>query len=157
MKPILSRFMEKVDKTDSCWIWTGSTVKPKTHARAYGQISYNGKVQLAHRVSYQLFNGPVPESLDVCHTCDNARCVNPNHLFLGTRTENMLDAVSKGRLPFQEDPTLSPKTKLTADQVIEIRTTHKDNDTHEVAALFGVHFSTINDIKRGKTWKQLPI
>lgn len=87
------RFFKHVHKTDSCWIWTGSR-----RGRGYGGFLYRGKVAQAHRVSYELFVGPTKPDLQVCHSCDNPPCVNPAHLFLGTKTDNMRDASKKGRL-----------------------------------------------------------
>ena len=88
----MDRFWKKVDKAFGCWLWTGSV-----HKSGYGQFRYMGKTQPAHRVSYELFVGPIPEGLDVLHSCDERRCVNPAHLRPGTDLDNSRDKVERGR------------------------------------------------------------
>lgn len=88
------RFWERVDKRapQECWPWLG-----RTNALGYGTIDDKGTSKLAHRVSYELHVGPIPENHLVCHDCDNPPCCNPAHLFLGTDTENIQDMINKGR------------------------------------------------------------
>ena len=86
------RFWAKVDKRDGCWGWTGSGTK-----FGYGNFYVNNKMVRAHRFSYELHKGPVPNGHFVMHTCDNPKCTNPEHLEVGTNQENIKDMRRKGR------------------------------------------------------------
>ena len=88
----IERFNQKINKTNTCWLWTGAQ-----NSKGYGAMSYNGKVINAHRLSYLLHKGEIPDKLIVCHTCDTPRCVNPDHLWLGTHTDNNHDMIKKNR------------------------------------------------------------
>lgn len=97
------RFWSKVDKSggpNACWRWTGALGR-----NGYGYISVNGKDRTAHRVGWEIENGgEMPSELHACHTCDHTWCVNPSHIWAGTRHENMRDARDKGRLRMPSDP-----------------------------------------------------
>lgn len=88
------RFWGRVDITPGCWNWIGSK-----STNGYGNIGIQKRTYYVHRVSWEIHNSKIPEGLDVCHKCDNRRCVNPEHLFLGTRLDNMQDCLAKGRVP----------------------------------------------------------
>lgn len=90
----LSRFEEKFIPVPEagCWIWTAAT-----NSMGYGRMVFNGPARLAHRISYQLYRGPIPDGMCVCHKCDTPLCVNPDHLFLGTFSDNARDMVRKFR------------------------------------------------------------
>lgn len=89
----IARFWSKVRKSDECWIWIAGRYFPA----GYGQFFLDGRDMRAHRTSWTIVHGPIPDGLWVLHKCDNPPCVRPDHLFLGTRSDNMRDCVSKGR------------------------------------------------------------
>lgn len=151
---IADRFWPKVDKRgpDECWPWMGSR-KPM----GYGHMIYLKRDYNAHRVSYELANGPIPEGMHVLHKCDNQPCVNPSHLFLGTHTDNMHDMDAKGRKP-RGERTL--RNKLTADDVRDIRATFvrrgvRRTNAAPLAAKYGVELMTIIYAAEGKTWSHI--
>ena len=137
----IQRFMAKVEKipfTD-CWIWSGA-LKPN----GYGDMQYKGRTQTAHRVSYQLFVGAVDPGLDVCHKCDVRHCVNPSHLFAGTRKQNMEDAKAKNRIS-------KSRSKLTQQQANEIKKLNIPN--YLIAQKYNVSQNIICRIKKGIHYK----
>lgn len=143
-----ARFWSKVNKTNSCWEWTAS----KDHG--YGRFWLDGHNLLSHRFSYSLINGPISRSQVVCHKCDNPSCVNPDHLFLGTRDDNMTDMVSKGR---SAKGILNGNRKLTEQEVLEIRNLYATtNITYaELARRYNVDKTNIPPIVKRETWKHI--
>ncbi len=139
-------FWSKFEKTAGCWEWTG-----RIALHGYGVLTRNAKSLLAHRVSWEVHNGPVPEGAWVLHRCDNRSCVNPDHLFLGTGAENVSDMMSKGRHAYGER---NAQSKLTEEQVREIRDLHAAGGiTHDrLAARYGVARSRISCVIRGESW-----
>lgn len=88
------KFWRHTVKADGCWLWRSAIV-----ANGYGGVKHNGKMVRAHRASWLIHYGPIPDGLQVCHRCDVKPCVNPEHLFVGTHKDNMRDCVEKGRRP----------------------------------------------------------
>lgn len=150
MKPLRDRFLERVEKTDGCWLWQGF-IEPA----GYGSFRYGtrkqGRTVRAHRLSYEIHVGPIPPGMFVCHRCDNKRCVNPAHLFPGTRRENVDDMLKKNR---QASGERHGQTPLTERDVILIRKLASSLPHRVMAKRFGVSKGTISNITLGKTWKR---
>lgn len=150
----MQRFWDKVEKTDTCWNWTASS-----RGHGYGALKFRGKIWDAHRVSWILANGEIPEGLFICHHCDNRKCVRPSHLFLGTPRDNVRDAMNKGRMVPKGFFTLGyiPKgRKLTMEQVKMIRECffEKGETKRALARRFGVDEKGIRLIIKGETYKE---
>ncbi len=141
--PLQERFWAKVDKSShphGCWLWTGA----KTRS-GYGRIGIDGHQRPAHRIALVLVGQLVPKGMDTCHKCDNPTCVNPAHLFVGTRAENVADMTRKHRGIYVGKPCA-----LTAAQVKEASYMLKSGKSRgEVAHYFGVSETTINRVERG--------
>jgi hypothetical protein len=155
----LTRLWKKVDRSGDCWIWLGSVSKD-----GYGRISIgNGARDGVHRVAYASVHGPIPDGMHVLHNCpggDNPRCVNPDHLWLGTHAENMRDKVAKGRQPRGASGTYATGervngAKLRAAEVIEIRNLYPTWTCRHLAFLFGVSKTQIAHIIEGRYWKSI--
>lgn len=149
-KTIAERLAAKtVAGQHGCLLWTGST-----YEFGHGVI-WNGKFnEGAHRVAWTLANGPIPSRMCVCHRCDTPACVNPDHLFLGTKADNAADMASKGRASHRPGAS-SPSAKLTADDVAEIRKLKGIVSQRALAERFGVSKTAIRFVQKGRTW-QLP-
>lgn len=91
---VVARIIRRLKTNGSCMEWTGAK-----SLLGYGRIKVNGRLELPHRLMWELVNGAIPDGLCVLHKCDNPPCINPTHLFLGTKSDNMQDAAAKGRLP----------------------------------------------------------
>lgn len=139
-------FWDMVIKQDSgCWEWTGR-IKP----RGYGAISIDGKEYLAHRAAWIITNGFIPKGFYVCHHCDNRKCINPDHLFIGTQRDNVQDCISKGRFDYTLNNLRTitrSRRKLTQQQADTIRQEYQDikdskSATRMLADKYGV--STVN-------------
>lgn len=146
----LTRFWKHVNKSDDCWV---CDLAP---SHTYARLFIAGRRMLAHVVSWIAHNGQIPEGKKVCHSCDNTKCVRPDHLFLGTNSENMRDMVSKGR----NKPMSGEKNglaKLSKVDVVFIRDSlsNKSLSIKELSVQFGVSFQNIYRIALGKTWKHL--
>lgn len=136
------------EPNSGCWLWLNSLT-----SSGYGKIYHEGKLWLAHRVSYLIHKGRIPKGKVVMHTCDNKVCVNPNHLKLGTHKENTHDMIDKGRgnLPGE----LNNNSKLNNIKVSEIRDLLKGGlfSQLEIAELYNVKQSTISLINLEKIWR----
>lgn len=151
-KTLLQRFEEKVNKTDGCWEWVAAH-----NERGYGRINIDGKSVATHRVAYELYVGNIPEGMCVCHHCDNPKCVNPDHLFLGTHTENMRDCRNKGRRPLPiTRGERHAGSKLTEEQVKEIRSRYPGSKSQsELAREYGVAQTEIWRIIHRVRWANI--
>ena len=144
----LTRFWKKVkvNKLTGCWNWRGEdeTYYPKF-------MRDDGTLQYAHRWSYENFKSAIPEGLCALHKCDNKRCVNPDHLFLGTQADNMADKVAKGR---GCKGITHGRAKLSEQDVIHIRASNKKGT--ELASEYNVSQQLISFIINRKIWTHLP-
>lgn len=154
---LVARFEAKVTKGDACWLWQARLDK-----KGYGRFSVGGRqggMRLAHRVSWEFNRGEIPAGLCVLHKCDNPRCVNPDHLFLGTQLENIADCQGKGRDRRGEFPsqagTANSQAKLTEAEVREIRGLRGKLSQRGIAKRFGVNQATIGKILTGKRWQEV--
>lgn len=173
-QPVEERFWEYVDKSagpDGCWIWTGNISNA-----GYGRFTDYWQKFSAHRLSYEFANGPTPPGKNVCHTCDVRACVNPAHLWLGSHTDNMQDAIAKGRhggFKTRGRPGARGEANghaiLTDEQVLAIRAAYQPRPTDlqgpwpktgrptvtSLADEYGVSRSLIHAILMRKVWTHI--
>jgi len=159
---IYTRFMRLVDANgfdpSACWEWIGAIKE-----NGYGNFNGSAGTNSAHRYSYEMFVGDVPPGMDVCHSCDNRACVNPDHLFIGTRKDNMQDARRKGRLSSGEKHSIAirtgtriPGAKLSDNDVrLILRRVKSGHRSSQIAPDFNVTPGAVNAIKRGATWAHI--
>lgn len=132
--------LSKVNKVKSgCWNWTGPKI-----SKGYGRISFQNEHLIAHRLVYILLKGEIPKGMNLCHTCDNPECCNPDHMFIGTQKDNMIDCLKKNR---------SASAKLKYEEVKAIRSLTKIGiDSKQLALLYGVSNKQIKRIIKGTAW-----
>lgn len=139
-----------VDKSGDCWIWMGYRDR-----KGYGQVRVNGKTFYSHRMAWILSVGYIPKGMCVLHHCDNPKCVNPNHLFIGTHADNMHDMIKKGRhARGYKKKYLNSAAKLILEQAKKIRSLAGKKSQGALAKIFGVAESTIEHIINGETYKE---
>lgn len=141
------RLLSKIQVVDGHWIWTKCTNRPG----GYGLIKVDGIMELAHRVSWRVFRGPIPDGIKVLHECDLPLCINPDCLFLGTLSDNTQDMLSKGR----NTPTrgeANARSKLTNDQVIRLRELSTSRSAIELAEAFSISKRQVGRIVHNEHW-----
>lgn len=163
--PPIQRFWSYVDQSagaDGCWIWTG----PKD-SHGYGQLYWNGRYRLATGVAMELAGRPIPRGVCALHRCDTPACVNPSHLFEGTRADNIADMIAKGRdrkatgdaHGSRTHPSSSSRgerhggAKLKDVDVLYIRSSSESGAA--IARRIGVHRSLVNMVRRNKAWRHI--
>ena len=146
----LARFTRKVSKhprASGCWHWTGSLT-----SLGYGQMRFRGRLTMAHRIAWLLGHDEIPPGMCVCHKCDNRRCVNPEHLWLGTMLDNQHDMSAKGRCNPRRGEN-HPHRKLTVDQVRGMRQLRSEGATFaQLGIRYGISAVNAQNVVNRKTW-----
>lgn len=144
-----ARLWNRVEKTETCWLWHGSIGK-----NGYGITRYKGKTMTAHRMAWTLTHGEIPDGLCILHKCDVRVCVNPDHLFLGTYQDNATDAYNKGRTA---RGLMLPQTKLTPEAVLEIRAIWNTGTAtqFQLGEFYGVNQKTVSKIVNRQRWAHI--
>lgn len=148
------KFEDRYSRGPGCWEWQDA----RTSA-GYGELMVQGRMWTAHRYSWVLVHGPIPDGLFVCHRCDNRRCVRPDHLFLGTASDNLRDAAAKGRNVAQAHPERLARgeaqgsSKLTVAAVLDIRRRRAAGELlRTIAADYGVLPGTVSGVALRRSW-----
>lgn len=168
-----ARIWSRVLETDKgCWEWQGAR-----DSKGYGRVSYLGRPQTVSRVAWELVNGPIPDGMEVCHTCDNPPCINPAHLWIGTRSDNQRDSVNKKRNRAATHPeryqrgkdSFSAKyperlargekhgnARLKTQDVHEIRQRYANGESvSSLARAYNINWSTVDRVVKRKWWKHV--
>jgi hypothetical protein len=154
-RPLLERFWERVQKSEGCWLWQGHL---KT--AGYGRLATyhdDGRLKyiLAHRYSWEIHNGPIPDGLLVCHHCDVRHCVRPDHLFLGTPLDSTQDMMQKGRCADRRG-TKHPRAGLTEGLVLLLRKKYAGKRVPRgLGEKYGVTDTAVRFAVQGRTWKHV--
>jgi hypothetical protein len=147
------RFLKRVniDQETNCWLWTGSVIKANWHGQ---WRNAKGAIEPTHRAAWRLFKSPIPEGVCICHRCDNPVCVNPAHLFMGSKSDNARDMWEKGRArPKSSLGENHGMSKLTKEIVKEIRSSKETGAA--LAKRFGITATTVCDIRKRRTWSHI--
>ena len=144
---MINIFDKALPNNNGCWIWQKAI---KKQGNPYGWVRYNGKSMAAHRAAWLQKYGSIPKGLSICHKCDVPQCINPDHLFLGTHSDNIQDMWNKKR-----HPKPKPNNKLSLHQVLEIKELIKQGlPQAKIAELYKVVQPTISLINTNKTWSK---
>lgn len=153
------RFWGKVRAggADECWIWTSATISPSRPGNLeYGNFWFKGRARAAHRVAWELANGPIPHGGMILHKCDVPLCVNPRHLYLGTAKDNSMDAVRRGRLAPPRRGGSNGNARLSDEQASQILSLKGAGVSgYKIADRYGVSSTTVYDIWKRKIWPSL--
>jgi hypothetical protein len=136
------------EPNSGCWLWERALWR-----RGYGRFKINGKYKAAHRFSYEIHHGGIPEDQLILHRCDTPPCVNPNHLFAGTEKDNMVDMVQKGRNPNRKREA-HPLARLSQTDIDNIRRRRASGEgNNALAREYGISYGHCSTICNGKRWK----
>ena len=146
---VRQRLKSKIEIKNGCWEWCGCITK-----LGYGHTSYRSKTLPAHRISYMVFHGDIPPGINVCHKCHNRRCINPDHLILGTQSENMKSCFLESRKSHKGEN--HPGAKLEEKDIHDIFYLSKSGMTQtKIAERYGVYQGTISAILKRRLWSHI--